>query len=112
MLYASPAAVEIPTAAALTTQQRPAAAGGAAAAAAAGVAQGLLERGVILPKVTPLSGLSGGAFTSTLTHLGLNGSAQAAFWQDLIAECSEMWGDCAGHINAIAEVRRGVCLWQ
>jgi hypothetical protein len=72
------------------------------------VAQGLLERGVIRPKVTPLSGLSGGAFTSTLTHLGLNGSAQAAFWQVLIAECSEMWGDCAGHINAIAEVWCGV----
>lgn len=31
-----------------------------------GVAEALLERGIVVPKQTLLSGLSGGAFTSTL----------------------------------------------
>ena len=46
-----------------------------------GVVDGLLEAGVILPGVTPLAGLSGGAFTSVATTLGLDGLSQKDFWQ-------------------------------
>lgn len=31
----------------------------------AGVSEALLERGVVVPKQTPITGLSGGAFTGT-----------------------------------------------
>jgi hypothetical protein len=49
----------------------------------AGAVEVLLRRGVIAPRATSFSGLSGGAFTSVATTLGLNGTRQMGIWKDV-----------------------------
>jgi hypothetical protein len=68
-----------------------------------GVSEALLERGVIVPKETPLSGLSGGAFTGTFIHLGHNGTSMLEFWKSIIDDCTKTEGGCAGHLNGRME---------
>lgn len=69
-----------------------------------GVVQALLEKGVIVPGVTPLSGLSGGAFTAVFTTLGLSGEEQKNLWIDIITACGMRFnGSCTGHLNALLD---------
>ena len=72
-----------------------------------GVAEALLEKGVIVPGETPLSGLSGGAWTSVATQMGLRGEYQKTFWKGVVTDCTARWGSCVSHINAGIEA----CGW-
>jgi hypothetical protein len=75
-----------------------------------GVAGVLMERGVIKPGVSHLSGLSGGALTAVLTALGFDGAQQREFFVSAVAECVERWGSCKGHINEVLRERLADCL--
>ncbi|KAI7842840.1 hypothetical protein COHA_003585 [Chlorella ohadii] len=68
-----------------------------------GVSEALLERGVVVPKQTPISGLSGGAFTGTFLHLGFNGTDMLEFWKSIIDDCTKTPGGCVGHLNGRME---------
>ena len=64
----------------------------------------LLRRGAIVPRVTHLSGLSGGAHTSIALHMGWNGTQQLAFWDGIFADCFAVYGpDCGpgGHLSSV-----------
>ncbi|KIZ05966.1 hypothetical protein MNEG_1991 [Monoraphidium neglectum] len=69
-----------------------------------------MERGVIKPGVSHLSGLSGGALTAVLTALGFDGAQQREFFVSAVAECVERWGSCKGHINEVLRERLADCL--
>jgi hypothetical protein len=69
----------------------------------AGVVGTLLQRGVIVPGVTPLSGLSGGAYTSVLTTIGWNGTRQSDFWNAATTKVAETYTSPAGHLNEIVQ---------
>jgi hypothetical protein len=64
----------------------------------------LLRRGAIVPRVTHLSGLSGGAHTSIALHMGWNGTQQLAFWDDIFADCYAIYGNDwgpGGHLSSV-----------
>lgn len=65
----------------------------------------LLDRGVIQPGTSTLSGLSGGAFTAVAAALGLSGKQQKEFFMGTLKECLQRWGSCTGHMNAVVEER-------
>lgn len=57
------------------------------------------------PGVTPLRGISGGAWTATLTALGHSGAAQRDVWKRWVAACHEQFGGCQGHVRQVAKAR-------
>ncbi|KAL4431983.1 hypothetical protein ABPG77_000250 [Micractinium sp. CCAP 211/92] len=68
-----------------------------------GVVGALLEAGRVQPGVTPLRGISGGAWTATLTALGHSGAAQRDVWKRWVAACHEQFGGCQGHVRQVAK---------
>ncbi|KAF6253620.1 hypothetical protein COO60DRAFT_1463118 [Scenedesmus sp. NREL 46B-D3] len=69
----------------------------------AGVTQALLEKKVLVPGVTPTSGLSGGAYTLTLAQLGWNGTDILTFWRAIVNEGKTRLGnDMLGRLNALS----------
>lgn len=68
----------------------------------------LMEAGRVQPGATPLQGISGGAWTATLTALGHSGAAQRDAWKRWVAACKERYGGCHGHIWELAQARSGV----
>lgn len=68
-----------------------------------GVAEVLLDKKVIVPGATPVSGLSGGAFTVVASTLGVDGKAQRDLWKQIIAECIRLDAGCIGRLNAVVE---------
>lgn len=61
----------------------------------AGVSGVLQQAGLIKPLATPLSGVSGGAFTAVVNHLGLGGPAQRDLWKASYVKCGLTFGaDC------------------
>jgi len=54
----------------------------------AGVMDSMLKCGAVVPGVTKMAGLSGGAITSVLTTVGLNGTQQFKFWRDAVVNCA------------------------
>ncbi|KAL4424342.1 hypothetical protein ABPG75_001643 [Micractinium tetrahymenae] len=69
-----------------------------------GVMGALMEAGRVQPGVTPLRGISGGAWTATLTALGHSGAAQRDAWKRWVAACKERFGSCRGHIQELSQV--------
>lgn len=63
----------------------------------------LLQKGVIVPGVTPLSGLSGGAYTSVLTTVGWNGTKQSDFWNTVTTKAAKTYTSPAGHLNEVIQ---------
>lgn len=53
--------------------------------------------------MTPLSGLSGGGFTSAFLSLGKNGTEQKEFFQRVIARCANSSTACVGQLNGHME---------
>ena len=74
--------------------------------APAGATDELLKRGAIVPGVTHLSGLSGGAHTAIALHMGWNGSQQLAFWRGVFEDCYAVYGKACGPGGHLTSVLR------
>lgn len=80
--------------------------------APAGVMGALMESGRVQPGLTPLRGISGGAWTAALTALGHSATAQRDAWKRWVAACRERFGSCHGHIRELSQVNlQGTALW-
>lgn len=75
-----------------------------------GVMGALMESGRVQPGLTPLRGISGGAWTAALTALGHSGRAQRDAWKRWVAACRERFGSCHGHIQELSQMAFGELL--
>jgi hypothetical protein len=70
----------------------------------AGASWALRKGGIIRPRSTTLSGLSGGAYTATLNTLGLTGPEQREFWIESVQEIATRFApNSAGYLNVVME---------